>query len=129
MALSVPYVFTAGTTILSDEVDANFTALLDATDKRGDTMTGPLVISSTLQVSGATTLTTPLTVANGGTGRNTATTAYAVLAAGTTATGVQQSIAPSTSGYVLTDNGVGVLPSFQATTASGLDYVQSQVFG
>jgi hypothetical protein len=29
---------------------------------------------------------------------------------------------------VLTDNGVGVLPSFQAA-AGGLDYVQMQTFG
>jgi len=65
------------------------------------------------------TLLSPLTVANGGSGRATATTAYAVLASGTTPTGAEQSIAPSTSGFVLTDNGVGVLPSFQAT-AGGL---------
>jgi len=81
-------------------------------------VTGAATLSSTLGVTGVTTLTgglnTPLTVANGGTGRSTATTAYAVIAAGTTATGVQQSIAPSTAGFVLTDNGVGVLPSFQA---------------
>ena len=74
------------------------------------------------------TLSSPLTVANGGSGRATATTAYAVLASGTTATGAEQSIAPSTSGFVLTDNGTGVLPSFQAA-AGGLDYVQMQSFG
>ena len=120
MALSVPYTFTSGTTILSDEVDDNFTALLDGLDKRGDTMTGALTLSGGLN--------TPLVVAQGGSGRATATTAYSVLAAGTTATGAQQSIAPSTSGYVLTDNGTGVLPSFQAA-AGGLDYVQMQSFG
>jgi len=87
------------------------------------TVTGNETVSGTLDITGATTLTgglnTPLVVAQGGSGRATATTAYAVLAAGTTATGVQQSIAPSTSGFVLTDNGVGVLPSFQAAAASG----------
>ena len=96
------------------------------------TSTGNLLVSGTLTVTGVTTLTgglnTPLVVAQGGTGRATATTAYAVLAAGTTATGVQQSIAPVAATYVLTDNGVGVLPSFQAA-AGGLDYVQMQTFG
>lgn len=52
MALSVPNTFTAGTTILSDEVDANFAALLDAVDKRGDTMTGDLAMASTKTVDG-----------------------------------------------------------------------------
>ena len=60
-----------------------------------------------------TALVNGLPVTHGGSGRLTATTAYSVIAAGTTATGAQQSIAPSTSGFVLTDNGVGVLPSFQ----------------
>jgi hypothetical protein len=89
------------------------------------TGTGNVVMSASPTLTGtigaeALTLTTPLDVASGGSGRATATTAYAVLAAGTTATGVQQSIAPSTSGFVLTDNGVGVLPSFKAAAASGV---------
>lgn len=37
-------------------------------------------------------------------------------------------VAPSTSGFVLTDNGSGVAPSFQAAVG-GLDYVQMQTFG
>ena len=98
----------------------------------GLTVTGNETVSGTLDITGATTLTgglnTPLVVAQGGSGRATATTAYAVLASGTTATGAEQSIAPSTSGFVLTDNGTGVLPSFQAA-AGGLDYVQMQTFG
>ena len=96
------------------------------------TVTGNETVSGTLEVTGATTLTgglnTPLVVAQGGSGRSTATTAYAVLAAGTTPTGAEQSIAPVAATYVLTDNGVGVLPSFQAAVG-GLDYVQMQTFG
>ncbi len=54
-----------------------------------------------------------LPVTNGGTGRGTAT-AYSVLCGGTTATGVQQSVASvGTLGQVLTSNGVGALPTFQ----------------
>jgi hypothetical protein len=62
--------------------------------------------------------TTPLTVAEGGSGVATHTTAYAPLAAGTTATGATQvcSTGLSTSGFVLTSTGASSLPSFQAPT-------------
>jgi hypothetical protein len=53
-------------------------------------------------------------VAGGGTG-NTTATAYAVQCGGTTSTGAHQSIASvGTSGQVLTSNGAGALPTFQA---------------
>lgn len=53
-------------------------------------------------------------VAGGGTGLTSAT-AYAVLCGGTTSTGNFQSIASvGTSGQVLTSNGAGALPTFQA---------------
>lgn len=58
-----------------------------------------------------------LGVADGGTGV-TSTTAYAVLCGGTTSTGALQSIASvGTSGHVLTSNGAGALPTFQASSA------------
>ena len=58
--------------------------------------------------------TTSLSVAQGGTGATTQT-AYAVLAGGTTSTGAYQSIASvGTTGQVLTSNGAGALPTFQA---------------
>jgi hypothetical protein len=61
-----------------------------------------------------------LTVPNGGTGVSSFT-AYAVICGGTTATGNLQSIAGvGTSGHVLTSNGAGALPTFQATAA--IDY-------
>jgi hypothetical protein len=60
----------------------------------------------------------PLPVAQGGTGV-TSTTAYAVVCGGTTSTGNLQSIAGvGTSGQVLTSNGAGALPTFQANAAS-----------
>lgn len=56
---------------------------------------------------------TDIAVADGGTGRGTAT-AYAVLCGGTTATGAHQSIASvGTSGQILTSNGAAALPTFQ----------------
>lgn len=58
-------------------------------------------------------------VAHGGTGI-TSTTAYAVLTGGTTSTGALQSIASvGTSGQVLTSNGAGALPTFQAAIGGG----------
>jgi hypothetical protein len=59
-------------------------------------------------------ITLPVPVADGGTGR-TGATAYAVQCGGTTSTGAHQSIASvGTSGQVLTSNGAGALPTFQA---------------
>jgi hypothetical protein len=67
---------------------------------------------------------TDVPVADGGTGRSDAT-AYAVICGGTTSTAAHQSIASvGTAGQVLTSNGAGALPTFQAgggvaTIASG----------
>ena len=70
--------------------------------------------TSTTFTNLTTNVTGTLPVANGGTGATTQT-AYAVLAGGTTATGAYQSIASvGTSGQVLTSNGAGALPTFQA---------------
>lgn len=58
-------------------------------------------------------------LANGGTGRTSAT-AYAVVCGGTTGSSALQSVASvGTSGQVLTSNGAGALPTFQSP-ASGL---------
>ena len=63
---------------------------------------------------------TPIIVAEGGTGVNTMTTAYAPICAGTTATGAVQvaSTGLSTSGFVLTSNGASAVPSFQAVAGA-----------
>lgn len=52
-------------------------------------------------------------VASGRTGLVTATTAYGVLAGGTTATGSFQNCGAGTANQVLTSNGAGVLPSWE----------------
>lgn len=63
----------------------------------------------------------PIPVTEGGTGLVTATTAYAPICGGTTATGAFQAASTglSTAGYVLTSNGASALPSFQAPGGSG----------
>jgi hypothetical protein len=59
-----------------------------------------------------------LGVAYGGTGA-TAFTAYAPLFGGTTTQGPFQSTPLGTAGYVLTSNGAGALPTFQAASGGG----------
>lgn len=67
----------------------------------------------------------PAQVALGGTGV-ASTTAYAVLCGGTTTTNPLQSIASvGTSGQVLTSNGAGALPTFQAGTGGNLVKIQT----
>ncbi len=63
----------------------------------------------------------PMPVIEGGTGFITATTAYAPILAGTTATGAFQvaSTGLATAGFVLTSTGAASVPTFQAIPASG----------
>ena len=84
-----------------------------------------------VNTSGQADLTTAVTgtlpVTNGGTGVSTLTTAYGVLAAGTTATGALQNIGTGTSTQVLTSNGPGALPTFQTASGGAVNMTQ-QVF-
>jgi hypothetical protein len=66
-----------------------------------------------------------LGVDQGGTGLSTAT-AYSVVFAGTTSTGAfQASAGPGTATHVLTSNGAGALPTFQAPAASGVSQARA----
>jgi len=70
----------------------------------------------------AQTLGGTLIVANGGSGRASAT-AYGVICGGTTSTAAHQSIASvGTSAQVLTSNGAGALPTFQDAAGGGLSW-------
>jgi len=60
-----------------------------------------------------------LTVAQGGTGRVTGTTAYGLIAAGTTATGAQQTLAAGATTELLVGGGASALPVWTAATGSG----------
>lgn len=82
-----------------------------------------------LTFAGAATTETlggTLVVSNGGTG-NTTFTAYSVLCAGTTATGAFQNVSGvGSAGQVLTSNGAGALPTWQAAAA---DFTWNDVTG
>ena len=77
-----------------------------------------------MATNNATNTSNPITVPQGGTGVSS-TTAYAVLCGGTSSTNPIQSVASlGNSGDVLTSNGAGALPTFQASS-SGLGYTIS----
>ena len=66
----------------------------------------------------------PIDVPNGGTGQSTLTTPNGILAAGTSAQGAIQNIGTGSAGQVLTSNGAGALPSFQAAGGGSGTLVQ-----
>lgn len=69
------------------------------------------------------TLGGTLVVSNGGTGK-ASFTAYSVICGGTTSTGALQNVSGvGTSGQILTSNGAGALPTWQAAPASGIQTI------
>lgn len=75
----------------------------------------------TLPNASATILTdnAAVTVAQGGTGRATGTTAYGLIAAGTTATGAQQTLAAGATTEILVGGGASALPVWTTATGTG----------
>jgi hypothetical protein len=77
-------------------------------------------LDGNLSVSGSLTLSSALSVANGGTGASSITQYQILMGNGTSPfTG----ITPSTSGFILTSNGVGAAPTFQAPASVNLAYL------
>lgn len=105
-----------GGTVSSIDVSGGTTGLT--------TSGGPITTSGTITIAGT------LSVSNGGTG-DTSLTAYAPLFGGTTSAGAVQSGTVGTSGQVLTSNGAGALPTFQAASggSSFPDYLSYSYFG
>ena len=84
-----------------------------------------LTFDGTTLTANTLTPTNALGAAYGGTGL-TSTTAYSVVFSGTTATGTFQAAAgPGTATHVLTSNGAGALPTFQAPAASGVSQAKA----
>lgn len=66
-----------------------------------------------------TGVTGTLAVANGGTGRVTSTTAYGLIAAGTTATGALQTLPTGATTEILVGGGTAALPVWTTATGTG----------
>lgn len=85
--------------------------------------TGPTTSTKTFTLPDATatilTSNAAVTVAQGGTGRATGTTAYALIATGTTATGAQQTLANGATTEILVGGGASALPVWTTATGSG----------
>lgn len=82
------------------------------------TVTLGSVSATSFDLSGAT-ITGTIGVTNGGTGRATGTTAYALLATGTTPTGAQQSLPAGATTEILVGGGASALPIWTTATGSG----------
>ena len=78
-------------------------------------LTGYAASGANNDITSLSGLTTPLSVSQGGIGV-ASTTAYGILAGGTTTTGAIQNTGVGTAGQVLTSNGAGALPTFQTIT-------------
>ena len=112
MELTAPALFSAQGDILY-ATGANAPARLakDANATRSLTNTGTNNNPLWAQVAMATGASGTLPVANGGTGATSLNDHFVLLGSGT---GAVTPITPDTSGYVLTSNGTGADPTFQA---------------
>lgn len=115
-----------GTAILTSLTAPQFTTieLGHATENTLSASSGNLSIEGNLLYRAGGT---DVPVADGGTGRSTAT-AYGVIIGGTTDTGAHQSVALGTSGQVLTSNGAGAAPTFQDAGGGGMALLGSATF-
>jgi hypothetical protein len=116
MELTAPALFSAQGDILY-ATGANAPARLakDANATRSLTNTGTNNNPAWAQVALATGVSGTLPVANGGTGATSLTDHYVLVGSGT---GAVTPITPDSSGYVLTSNGTGSDPTFQAAGGS-----------
>jgi len=118
----------SGTNTGDNAVNSQYSGLISNATHTGD-VTGATALTisagvvTNAMLAGSIDLTTKVTgslpVANGGTGRATSTTAFALIAAGTTATGVHQSLAAGATTEILVGGGASALPVWTTATGSG----------
>ena len=116
--------FSDNTFFLQDDLDSTKKAqfqLANITTNTTRTLTVPNS-NGTLYVTGGT----DVSVADGGTGRSTSGTIYGIIAAGTSATGPQQTISPGTSGQFLKSAGASALAAFANITAADITGTTAQ---
>ena len=102
-------------TVVDGTTNKAFTAVDDT--KLGGIATGATANSTDAQLRDRSTHTGITDVPGGGTGRATSTTPFGLIAAGTTATGAQQTLPVGTSGQILKSNG-SALPTWQTGASS-----------
>jgi len=115
-----PTITTAGKrfTVINNNTSTNTIAVNGITLAVGTAQTWVWDGSAWIEIDlGITVL--PVTVVQGGTGRATGATAYALIAAGTTATGAQQSLAAGATTEILVGGGASALPVWTAATGTG----------
>lgn len=105
----------------SQPLDAALTALSGGSDFVAFTGPAASIKNFALPNASATILSdnAAVTVPQGGTGRATGTTAYGLIAAGTTATGIQQTLAVGATTEILVGGGAAALPIWTTATGSG----------
>jgi hypothetical protein len=120
------------TAVIAQDESADTTCnVLFATDPTGtidvktgtnltfNSSTGELVATSFSGTLDVGDISGTLPVTKGGTGRATSTTAYGLLAAGTTATGVHQTLAAGATTELLVGGGASALPVWTTATGTG----------
>jgi len=113
-------------TVTSTLAGGTVTSVTGTGTVQGLTLSGTVTASGNITLGGSLSaidltsqVTNNLPVANGGTGRATSTTAYGIIAAGTTATGAHQTLAAGLTTEILVGGGVSALPVWTAATGSG----------
>lgn len=104
------------------EINTATANLTTAVNKAVSSVTATAPLTSSGGLTPTIALTTPLAVASGGTGAATFTAHGVLLGEGTSAVSVATI---GTAGNVLTDNGTGADPSFQAPAVPASNFVQS----
>jgi lysophospholipase L1-like esterase len=114
---------TLSTITLTSNVTGILPAANGGTGNGFTAFTGPASTTKTFTLPNVTstilTSNAAVTVAQGGTGRATSTTAYGLLAAGTTATGAHQTLAAGLTTQLLVGGGASALPVWTTATGSG----------
>jgi hypothetical protein len=118
LTTSITGILKGNGTAISAAVAADFPTLNQNTTGSAATLTTPRAIYGN-NFDGSAALTSAVTVAFGGTGRATSTTAYGLIAAGTTATGAHQTLAAGATTEILVGGGASALPVWTTATGSG----------
>jgi hypothetical protein len=110
---------TSGTRVITAADGASVTVIADS-GAANNFLTGITTAGAITKAQPAFTDVSGIAaVTQGGTGRSTGTTAYSLIATGTTATGAQQTLANGATTEILVGGGVSALPVWTTATGTG----------